>query len=234
MPNTIISEGKTTSEAISNGLKKLNVSKEQVDIKILEEHEKRSFFSILAPRVVKVELTVKEDNTQISYNHRKNKNEADTKLTEEEANLIKGRLQSFLNELINSFEELKFDISLDLNSNFVYVNLDGKDAKLLIGYRGEVLNALQNILTAVASKNIDKKIRIVLNISNYREKRKVSLEELADKISKTVLKTGKSITLEPMMAYERKIIHDRLQSSTKVKTYSVGEEPYRKVVIAKK
>ncbi len=234
MPNTIISEGKTTSEAISNGLKKLNVSKEQVDIKILEEHEKRSFFSILAPRVVKVELTVKEDNTQKSYNHRKNKNEADTKLTEEEANLIKGRLQSFLNELINNFEELKFDISLDLNSNFVYVNLDGKDAKLLIGYRGEVLNALQNILTAVASKNIDKKIRIVLNISNYREKRKVSLEELADKISKTVLKTGKSITLEPMMAYERKIIHDRLQSSTKVKTYSVGEEPYRKVVIAKK
>ena len=234
MPNTIISEGKTTSEAISNGLKKLNVSKEQVDIKILEEHEKRSFFSILAPRVVKVELTVKEDNTQKSYNHRKNKNEADTKLTEEEANLIKGRLQSFLNELINNIEELKFDISLDLNSNFVYVNLDGKDAKLLIGYRGEVLNALQNILTAVASKNIDKKIRIVLNISNYREKRKVSLEELADKISKTVLKTGKSITLEPMMAYERKIIHDRLQSSTKVKTYSVGEEPYRKVVIAKK
>ena len=234
MPNTIISEGKTTSEAISNGLKKLNVSKEQVDIKILEEHEKRSFFSILAPRVVKVELTVKEDNTQKSYNHRKNKNEADTKLTEEEANLIKGRLQSFLNELINNFEELKFDISLDLNSNFVYVNLDGKDAKLLIGYRGEVLNALQNILTAVASKNIDKKIRIVLNISNYREKRKVSLEELADKISKTVLKTGKSITLEPMMAYERKIIHDRLQSSTKVKTYSVGEEPYRKVVLAKK
>lgn len=234
MPNTIISEGKTTSEAISNGLKKLNVSKEQVDIKILKEHEKRSFFSILAPRVVKVELTVKEDNTQKSYNHRKNKNEADTKLTEEEANLIKGRLQSFLNELINNFEELKFDISLDLNSNFVYVNLDGKDAKLLIGYRGEVLNALQNILTAVASKNIDKKIRIVLNISNYREKRKVSLEELADKISKTVLKTGKSITLEPMMAYERKIIHDRLQSSTKVKTYSVGEEPYRKVVIAKK
>lgn len=234
MPNTIISEGKTTSEAISNGLKKLNVSKEQVDIKILEEHEKRSFFSILAPRVVKVELTVKEDNTQKSYNYRKNKNEADTKLTEEEANLIKDRLQSFLNELINNFEELKFDISLDLNSNFVYVNLDGKDAKLLIGYRGEVLNALQNILTAVASKNIDKKIRIVLNISNYREKRKVSLEELADKISKTVLKTGKSITLEPMMAYERKIIHDRLQSSTKVKTYSVGEEPYRKVVIAKK
>ena len=234
MHNTIISEGKTTNEAISNGLKKLNVSKDQVDIKILEEREKRSFFSILAPRVVKVELTVKEDNANKSYNYRKSKNETDIKLTEEEINLIEGRLKSFLNELINNFEELKFDISFDKNSNFVYVNLDGKDAKLLIGYRGEVLNALQNILTAVSSKNIDKKIRIVLNISNYREKRKVSLEELADKISKTVLRTGKSITLEPMMAYERKIIHDRLQSSANVKTYSVGEEPFRKVVIAKK
>ena len=63
---------------------------------------------------------------------------------------------------------------------------------------------------------------------------KKSLEELADKISKTVYKTGKSITLEPMMAYERKIIHNRLQSSDKVKTYSIGEEPYRKVVIEKK
>ena len=61
-----------------------------------------------------------------------------------------------------------------------------------------------------------------------------ALEELADKISKTVIKTGKAVTLEPMMAYERKIIHNRLQSSNKVKTYSIGEEPYRKVVIAKK
>ena len=61
MPKSIISEGKTTTEAISNGLKKLNVSKDRVDIKIIEEHEKRSFFSILAPRVVKVELTLKEE-----------------------------------------------------------------------------------------------------------------------------------------------------------------------------
>lgn len=73
-----------------------------------------------------------------------------------------------------------------------------------------------------------------MNISNYKEKREKSLEELADKISKTVIKTGKAVTLEPMMAYERKIIHNRLQSSNKVKTYSIGEEPYRKVVITKK
>ena len=97
-----------------------------------------------------------------------------------------------------------------------------------------MLNALQVILNSVANKKAKNKVRIVLNVSNYREKREKSLEELADKISKTVFKTGKSITLEPMMAYERKIIHNRLQTNNKVKTYSIGEEPYRKVVIEKR
>ena len=109
----------------------------------------------------------------------------------------------------------------------VYMNL-------LIGYRGEVLNALQNILNSIANRESNARVRVILNVSNYKQKREKSLEELADKIAKTVLKTGKSITLEPMMAYERKIIHSRLQSNNKVTTYSVGEEPYRKVVIAKK
>ena len=77
-------------------------------------------------------------------------------------------------------------------------------------------------------------MKIILNISGYREKRKKELENLAEKISYTVVKTRKSITLEPMTAYERKIIHSKLQDSSKVKTYSVGEEPYRKVVIALK
>ena len=95
-------------------------------------------------------------------------------------------------------------------------------------------NKLQVILNSVSNRASKEKTRIILNISNYREKREKSLEELADKISKTVIRTGKSITLEPMMAYERKIIHNRLQSSNKVKTYSIGEEPYRKVVISKK
>ena len=70
--------------------------------------------------------------------------------------------------------------------------------------------------------------------SKYREKRKIALEELADKLTRTVIRTGKQVTLEPMSAYERKIIHNRLQSSQRVKTFSVGEEPYRKVVISKK
>ena len=231
MPKSIIVEGKTTSEAISIGLKKLNVSKDKVNIKIIEEHEKRSFFSILSPRIVKVELTLKEEEKNIKSFKEK---ETSIKIDENELNASKVRIDAFLNEFIKNFNDLEYKTNIDLENGFLKIDINGDDSKTLIGYRGEVLNSLQVILNSIANKDAKSKVRIVLNISNYREKREKSLEELADKISKTVYKTGKSITLEPMMAYERKIIHNRLQSSDKVKTYSVGEEPYRKVVITKK
>ena len=235
MPKSIIAEGRTTTDAISNGLKELNVSKDKVNIKIIEEHEKRSFFSILAPRTVKVELTLKENSSdkenkvQKSYKEKEN-----VTINENDFNEGKEKIEKFLKEFLKYFSNIEYTINLDVEKGFIIVNLSGEDSKNLIGYRGEVLNSLQNILNAIINKESSKKLRVVLNIGNYKEKREKSLEELADKVSKTVLRTGKSITLEPMVAYERKIIHNRLQSSTKVKTYSVGEEPYRKVVISKK
>ena len=230
MSKSNIAEQKTTSEAIANGLKMLNASKEMVNIKVLEEHEKRSFFSILEPRVVKVEMSLKEN---IREDNKKYKSK-EIKINEEELNLGKQKVDKFLDEFIKSFNNLNYKTEVDLKEGFLKIDIEGDDSKTLIGYRGEVLNSLQVILNSIANKDSKEKVRIILNISNYREKREKSLEELADKISKTVLKTGKSITLEPMMAYERKIIHNRLQSSNKVKTYSIGEEPYRKVVISKK
>ena len=230
MPKSIIVEGKTTSEAISNGLKELNVSKDKVNIKIIEEHEKRSFFSILSPRIVKVELTLKEEETNQLKIKKKN-----TILPDEEAlNSAKLKIDNFMNDFIKEFTNLEYKTEIDLQNGFLKIDINGDESKILIGYRGEVLNSLQVILNSIANKDSREKIKIILNISNYREKREKSLEELADKLSKTVFKTGKSITLEPMTAYERKVIHNRLQSSDKVKTYSIGEEPHRKVVISKK
>lgn len=229
MSKSIIAEGKTTTEAISNGLKMLNTSKENVNIKVLEEHDKRSFFSILSPRVVKIEMSLKE-NVDENRKHV----EKEVKISESELNLSKEKIDKFLDEFVKNFEDLKYDTSIDVINGFLKVNINGKDSKILIGYRGEVLNAFQLILNSVSNRASKEKTIIILNISDYREKREKSLEELADKISKTVIRTGKAITLEPMMAYERKIIHNRLQSSNKVKTYSIGEEPYRKVVISKK
>lgn len=230
MSKSIIAEGKTTSEAISNGLKILNVSKEKVNIKVIEEHEKRSFFSILAPRVVKVELSLKEEMAEDIKKHK----EKSIKVDENELEIAKQKIDNFLKEFVANFKDLSYEINIELENSFIKIDIKGDDSKTLIGYRGEVLNSFQVILNSIANKASKEKIRIILNISNYREKREKSLEELADKISKTVLKTGKSVTLEPMMAYERKVIHNRLQSSNKVKTYSIGEEPYRKVVISKK
>ena len=90
---------------------------------------------------------------------------------------------------------------------------------------------MQTLLTSVANKEIQERIRLILDISGYREKRKKVLEELAEKVSKTVIKTRKKVVLEPMTAYERKIIHSKLQTNTKVITESIGEEPNRKVVV---
>ena len=215
---TYIFEGKTTNEAIEKGLKELKVSKNKVDIKVLENEEKRSFFSILAPRVVKVEMKLKE---------KVENNKKEIKSQEE----IKKQLEDFLKEFIKNLptKELKYEIRKEKEIIYIYIN--GKDTGYLIGYRGEVLNSLQNILNNIVSKNSKERLKVILNIGNYRDRRAKDLETLAEKIAKNVIKNGKSITLEPMTAYERKIIHTKLQENDKVKTYSVGEEPHRKVVI---
>ena len=111
------------------------------------------------------------------------------------------------------------------------VNINGENVNHLIGYRGETINALQVLISSIANKKSSAKIRIFVDVAGYKEKRVKTLEDLAEKISKTVERTGKSITLEPMTAYERKIIHTKLQENNKVKTFSKGEEPHRRVVI---
>lgn len=224
--NSVIAEGKTTAEAIENGLKQLNVSKDKVNIKVLENAEKRSFFSILAPRVVKVELTLKDVKK-----HYAPMEEHVNQITPEQIEIAKKNLTVFLDEFSTKFEDFDYDIKV--NGNDINVELKGNDSSKLIGYRGETLNSIQIVMSTIANKNVMGKVRIILDIAGYREKRKKVLEDLADKISKTVIKTGKTIMLEPMPAYERKIIHTRLQNNEKVKTFSKGEEPYRKIVISK-
>ena len=113
-----------------------------------------------------------------------------------------------------------------------YIN--NENLGFLIGYRGETLYAMQNILSSIASKGIENRVRVILDIEGYKEKREKALEDLAEKLEKTVIKTKKSVTLEPMQAYERKIIHTKLQNSEKVETRSIGEEPRRRVVISLK
>ena len=229
MGRTIMSEGKTTTEAIEKGLKELGVSKDKVEIKILEE-EKRSFYSILSPRVVKVELTLKEENQDKIIKKEKIKEEKKHNENMQEIEKAVEDINKFLNEFLKNSTTQKTEIK-DFD---IYVDITGENLNYLIGYRGETINAIQVLLTTIANKKSSQKIRVYLDIAGYREKRIKTLEDLAEKLARTVERTKKSVTLEPMTAYERKIIHTKLQNNSKVKTFSKGEEPYRKVVISLK
>ena len=138
-----------------------------------------------------------------------------------------------MNELLVQLpENTKFKVYND--KKVIYVEISNSNLGFLIGYRGETLYSLQNILSSIASRGIEKRIRVILDIEGYKAKREKTLEELAEKVAKTVMKTKKPIKLEPMQAYERKIIHSKLQNNNRIKTESVGEEPNRRIIISLK
>ncbi len=227
-----IYEGRTTNEAIEKGLKDLGLTRRQVEIKVLEDEDKRSFFSILTPRVVKVELIVKE-NVKNEENKKVVKKEK-VEISEETEKMAEEKIRTFLDAFISSLpsQDLKYEIK---NEKYdILINIDGADTGYLIGYRGAVLNALQVLINTIANKDSNERVRVLLNIGGYKEKREKDLEDLAEKIAGTVIRKRKSITLEPMTSYERKIIHSKLQENSKVDTHSIGEEPNRRIVVSLK
>mgnify|MGYP005762451359 CR=1 FL=1 len=227
MENTIIAEGKTTNEAIENGLKKLKVSRDKVEIKVLENEDRRSFFSILAPRVVRVELKLKEES-KITIKEKK-----EIILSDEEQEKAKNNVEVFMKDFIKQLpEDTRY--SIEKEKSGLSISINSEKLGFLIGYRGETLYAMQNILTAVAGKGIEQRVRVILDIEGYKSKREKTLEELAEKVAKTVIRTRKPVKLEPMKAYERKIIHSKLQENNKVETTSIGEEPHRRIVVSLK
>ncbi len=231
MAKSIISEGKTSNEAIEKGLKELGCKLEDVNVKVLEEGERKAFFSILDPRIVKVELTIKEGCYTKKVNTAVLAKEERKMASEEDVKKCTVNIEQFLNDFAKAYGAIEFKI--EENTNDLFVVISGEQASKLIGYRGETINSIQNILSAIGNKNTDQRVRVSVDICDYREKREKLLQELAHKLEKTVIRTGKKIVLEPMSAYERKILHSALQESSKVTTYSIGEEPHRRVVIDK-
>lgn len=228
MSKSIIVEGKTTTEAIEKGLKQLNATKSMVEIKTIDEEKKRSFYSILAPRIVKIEMTLKETAEKTEKPIKRTKREINK--NSDEIEKVAEKIKEFFISILD--KEYTCDVTID--NYCIYVKINGEDISHLIGYRGSTINALQTIASAIANKNTSSKIIVIVDVENYKEKREKTLEELAEKISERVIKTKKSVTLDPMSAYERKIIHMKLQDNDKVKTFSKGEEPHRRIVITLK
>ena len=223
MSKSIVSEGKTTTEAIEKGLKAIGLPKELVEIKVIEEN-KKSFFDILAPKIVKVEIKEKEAIKPEEF---------EIETTEEELKNAKSRIDRFLKEFVEKLNNGTI-YNIEIKDKCLYVSINGENVGNLIGYRGDALYALENILKAMANQNTENRVIVRLDIEGYKEKRIKTLQEFAGKKAKIVEKTGKIITLEPMKPYERKIIHSFLQNNPNVETRSIGQEPKRRIVISKR
>lgn len=215
-------------EAIEKGLKELKATKNMVEIKTIEEEKKRSFYSILAPRVVKIEMTLKDTPERMENLTSRTKKTINKNI--EEIEKVSEKIKEFFDSILG--KDIKCEVKVE--DFCINVKIDGENINNLIGYRGATINAMQTLASAIANRHSTSKIVVTVDVGNYREKREKTLEDLAEKISERVIKTRKSITLDPMTAYERKIIHTKLQDNDKIKTFSKGEEPRRRVVIALK
>lgn len=131
----------------------------------------------------------------------------------------------------NMHMDVAIDIDFDKEEKVVSINLSGSEMGVLIGKRGQTLDSLQHLVSLVINKNSEDYLRVKLDTENYRERRETTLEHLAKNIAYKVKRTKRSMALEPMNPYERRIIHSALQNDNYVFTKSEGEEPFRHVVV---
>ncbi|WNR44587.1 RNA-binding cell elongation regulator Jag/EloR [Paenibacillus roseipurpureus] len=202
----IVVTGKTIELAVQAGLAQWQVSEERVNIHILEQPSK-GLFGFIGSRVAKVELE-----------------------------LIPDPLEEAIAFLQDMFEAMQISITIDTHKDRegYILNMSGSELGILIGKRGQTLDALQYLVNIVGNRYAKSHFRVMLDAENFRERRKKTLEELALRLANRVIKSKKEVILEPMNSQERKIIHAELQGHPVIKTYSKGEEPNRRVVIAVK
>ncbi|WP_352399795.1 RNA-binding cell elongation regulator Jag/EloR [Anaerotignum sp.] len=198
--------GKSVDEAIAAALAELDASKEDVSITVLEEGSK-GFLGVFGGKDAVV-LVKKNFNPEKAA-------------------------ENFLREVFLSMG-LIVKIETQIKDKHLLINLTGEDMGILIGKRGQTLDALQYLVNLVVNKNSNSYVSVMLDTENYRQRRRETLETLAFNLAKKVKHTKKNVVLEPMNPYERRIIHSALQNDRFVTTYSEGEEPYRNVVITLK
>ncbi len=140
--------------------------------------------------------------------------------------------EKFIYDVLNAMDmgDVKVTSKVD-EEGALAINVEGENMGILIGKRGQTLDSLQYLANRVANKNQSGYVRVKLDTENYRSRRKDTLENLARNIASKVKKTRRTVSLEPMNPYERRIIHSTLQADPAVATHSEGEEPYRKVVV---
>lgn len=246
--------GTDVEEAVKLALIDLKLTREEVEVTVLEEPSK-GFFGI-GSKLAKVRVEPKKKEEEIpepeTYKEEIEKEQPEPKKNEKrkkekkkrekkkpliprepEENMVEVENHpalSFLKEMTEKMG-LNLDITAKTGNSSIYLNIKGKDSGTVIGKRGQTLDAIQYLTSLVVNKDNDKYVRVVVDAENYRAKREKTLEQLANRLAEKVIKTRKSVRLEPMNPYERKVIHATLQGNPSVTTKSEGEEPYRRVII---
>lgn len=195
--------GKTIEEAVESGASQLGVSLEEVEVEVLEEPTTKGLIFKKVTQA-KVRVTKKLSDAQRAVN------------------FLEG-----LFDLIN----VHATTEIVRDDDKICINLTATNSSFLIGYRGEVLDALQSLASAVANIGREDYKRLVVDCEDYRAKREETLVQLANRLAEKAVRTGRKINLEPMIPFERRVIHTALVDNQEVKTESEGKEPNRYVVI---
>ncbi|HHW40182.1 MAG TPA: KH domain-containing protein [Syntrophomonadaceae bacterium] len=199
-------EAGSIEEAVKEALIKLGARREEVDIEVIEEGS-RGFLGIIGNRLARVRVKIKETPRDV--------------------------IETTVQEIIYA---MGIDVAFNISQSGLYwnVNFEGPDVRLLIGRRGETINALQFIVNMIVNKRLNEKVHLIMDAEGYRRRREETLRRLARRLSERVKRTKRDVVLEPMTPQERRIIHMELKENPWVYTVSEGEEPYRKVVISLK
>jgi spoIIIJ-associated protein len=202
---TVEKTGRTVDEALAAALEELGVPSDRVKVEVLDEG-KGGFLGFGArPAVVRV--TLRESRRE--------------------------RVEQFLQEVCDAMA-VDVSVSLREDQEYLYVDVNGAEAGILIGHHGQTLEAMQYLLNLVASRAEDDNRRVLLDVEGYRKRREETLTKLATRLADRVRRSGEPMVLEPMSAHERRVIHLALQDNPYVVTVSEGEEPFRRVVIQPK
>lgn len=203
MSVSVIKEGKNVNEAISLALEELGVNENEVDIEILEEGSK-AVLGLFGGKEAKVRVTIKKSPKMAA------------------AEFIKNVLDKM---------DVAATVSVVDEDDKIKVDISGDNVGILIGRRGDTLDALQYLTSLIVNKNSGEYKKVIIDVENYRLKREETLIKLAKRTADKVVKSRRNVTLEPMNPYERRIIHSALQDNNRIETYSIGEDPNRRIVI---
>lgn len=245
--------GKTREEAVTKASVELNVPIENLKIEVLEEPQK-GLFGFIGKKECRIHATViknSPEETDIPVSNANQEKEDiksdapdaeetkelsknDTTDTEKERETALETSEEFLKQIFD-FTGLKGDIQLEFDKeNNIRINVKGEDTSIFIGRRGDTLDSLQFLTMLAVNKKTEHYQRVILDIENYREKREESITHYADKMARIAVRQHRTVKLDYMNPYERRVVHSHLQGNRAVTTYSEGKEPYRRVVITLK